>query len=171
MKQIARSILIILLVFSPYLLAPLMAPVSALYYLYYLAFIFLIIGIMIFNCLIGRFAWSKPYFMSRYNFLVAMVRHQQEFDLPKKLLFEKLMEAIPVIGFEITHNDEKNGNIFATKPIGTSLGENIYISLTEVKDKAMLDFCSVCNFNTNSEERNERNYKDLLNEFEKSLVI
>jgi hypothetical protein len=147
------------------------------HYLLYIWIIpFLLAGPMIFNHVVGGFVWFKPYFMSRYNFMCGNVRHQQEFDLSKQLLFEKLMEVIPVIGFKIKHSDEKNGNIFANKSISwTIYGENIYISLTEVNDKTTLDFCSVSIYRglafSLSEERNERNYKDLIQEIEKSLVI
>jgi hypothetical protein len=160
---------------SPYyFLGRLLTPTHFLYFV--MVFPNLIIGLMVFNCLICGYGWSKPYFMSQYNILSPKVRHQQDFDLPKQLLFEKLMEAIPVIGLEITHSDEKNGNIFATKSISWAyVGENIYLSLSEVKDKTTLDFCSVSIFglwrSPYSEERNERHYKDLIQEIEKSLVI
>jgi hypothetical protein len=141
------------------------------YLLYIWIFPFLLGGSWIFNNVVGGFAWSKSYFMSRYNILSPKVRHQQEFDLPKQLLFEKLMEAIPIIGFEIIHSDEKNGNIFANK----FNRENIYINLTEVNDKTTLNFCSASIYSgfafNLSEERNERNYKDLMHEIEKSLII
>jgi hypothetical protein len=171
MKEIAYIILTALIT-SPYFLIPLVEPI---HFLYLLVYTFLIISIIIFNCLIGRFAWSKPYFMSRYNILSAKIRHQQEFDIPMQLLFEKLMEAIPIMGLEILHRDEKNGKIFASTKSWKTIGENIYISLTEVNDKTTLDFCSVSIFSlwgsAHSEERNERHYKDLIQEIDKSLVI
>jgi hypothetical protein len=170
---LAKYIFIVALALSPYLIVRLVAPT---HYLYALIVPFLLFSLLIFNSMVGKFVWSKPYFMSPYNLMSAKVRHKEEFDLPKQLLFEKLMEVIPVIGFKIKHSDEMNGNIFANKSISwPSYGENIYISLTEVNDKTTLDFCSASIFSgfafNLSEERNERNYKDLIHEFEKSLVI
>jgi hypothetical protein len=173
MRKIAGNILTTIIIFCPYTLAFLAPPPHK---LYYIASPILLISILIFNRVVGAFAWSRPYFMSRYNILSSQVRHQQEFDLPKQLLFEKLMEAIPVIGLEIKYADEKNGNIFATqRKSWASWGENIYLSLTEVNDKTTLDFCSAGIFSgwafSLSDESNERNYKDLMQEIEKSLII
>jgi hypothetical protein len=135
------------------------------------------LGVMIFNFVVRGFAWFKPYFISKYNILTVKARYVQEIDLPKELLFKKLIEIMPAAGFKIKHTDENNGTIHASTPITwTTWGENIYISLMDVNGKSILEFYSTSiisgpNFRYISRERNERNYNNFLREFENSLVI
>lgn len=134
--------------------------------------LYLFLGILFFNHVVRRFAWFKPYFMSRYNFLSAKFRHIQEFDFSKEILFEKLLEVLIAAGFEIRQSNKSTGTIFAFTYIDWwTCGENIYISLTEVNGKTTLDFCSVSVSSFFSWGRNKRHYKKILQEFEESLII
>jgi hypothetical protein len=128
--------------------------------------------IFLFGIVTRRSAWAKPYFTSKYNIFSAKIRYQQEFDLPKHLLFEKLLEMMPEAGFKIRKADEDSGDIFATTPLTwTSWGENIYIELKEMNGKTTMDFCSACLFQLSSWGKNESNYDNFMDEFEKSLTI
>jgi len=133
---------------------------------------FIITLIFLFGILTRRSSWSKPYFTSKYNIFVAKIRHREEFDFPKHLLFEKLVEIMPEAGFKIRKANEDMGDIFATTSLTwSSWGENIYISLQEVNGKTTLDFCSACLFQFSSWGKNESNYDNFIDEFEKSLII
>ena len=137
-----------------------------------LVFTFIATPLFLFGILTRRSAWAKPYFTSKYNIFVAKIRHQQEFDFPKHLLFEKLVEMMPEAGFKIRKANEDTGDIFATTPLTwNSWGENIYIDLKEVNGKTTVDFCSACFFQVSSWGKNESNYDNFMDEFEKSLTI
>jgi hypothetical protein len=139
---------------------------------------FFIFFVQKFNLMVRESELFKPYFTSRYNPLTSKIRRVHEIDLPKELLFKKLIEIMPRIGFIIKHSDEKKGTIHAITPITEIvMGEIIYISLTDVNDKSMLEFYSSSisppglNHRYILRERNERNYKKLLQEYEESLII
>lgn len=130
-----------------------------------------------FNFVVSENARFKLYFISKYNILTSKIRRVQEIDLPKDLLFKKLIEILPRAGFIIKQSDEKHGTIHAITPITKMvMGEIIYISLAEVNGKSMLEFYSVSifsgyNFRHILKERNERNFKKLIQEYEESLII
>ena len=138
-----------------------------------LFFISNILGsIFIFNMTFSKIKWFKPYFISKYNIFSGKFRNQQEFDFSMEILFEKFLEVLQHAGYKIIHTNERTGEIFAASSISwTSWGENIYIHLKEVNEKTTVDFCSACIFQFYSWKKNERNYKNLLQEFEKSLTI
>ena len=128
--------------------------------------------IFLFGILARRSAWAKPYFTGKYNIFSAKTRYQQEFDLPKHLLFQKLLEMMPEAGFKIRKANEDSGDIFATAPLTwTSWGENIYIELKEADGKTTMDFCSACLFQLSSWGKNKSNYDNFMDAFEKSLTI
>jgi hypothetical protein len=130
-----------------------------------------------FNFVVSGYSRFKPYFTSRYNILTSKIRRVHEIDLPKELLFKKLIEIMPHVGFIIKHSDEQRGTIHAVTPITKIvMGEIIYISLTEVNGKSMLEFYSTSispgfDFKYILRERNERNFKKFLQEYEESLII
>jgi hypothetical protein len=138
---------------------------------------FLYLFLQKFNFAVRGNVRYKPYFISRYNILTSKIRRVREIDLPKELLFKKLIEIMPRIGFEIKHSDEKNGTIHAITPIREIIrGEIIYVSLTDINGKSMLEFYSTSiisepTFSSIYRDRNELNYNNFFREFENSLVI
>lgn len=128
--------------------------------------------IFLFSLLVRKNVWFEPYFTSNFNLFTSKVKHQQELDFPKDLLFDKLVEVLQTSGFNIVQTDKNAGKIFATSTLSfSSWGENIYIDLSENNNKTILNFCSACLFQVVSWGKNERNYQTLFEEFEKSLII
>lgn len=114
----------------------------------------------------------KQYFTSKYNFLTSKLRQQSEFDMPKDLLFDKMKEVLSESGFRLQYADEATGTLFATSKMSFfSWGENIYVDMKNKDGVTVVDFCSACIFGAASWGRNEKNYKHLLDTFEKSLII
>jgi hypothetical protein len=135
-------------------------------------FVVLVLSVFIISYFGRREIWFKPYFTSRFNIFAAKFRQHQEFDFSKDILFEKLIEVLQLSGFKIVYKDMHKGEIFATSPISlSSWGENIYIDINETNNKCILNFCSVCFFQIYSWGKNERNYQNLIQEFEESLII
>src|SRR4051812_34152797 len=71
---------------------------------HFLSLFIIVLGILYFfvfkfNLWVSGNARFKPYFISRYNIMTSKVRYIQEIDLPKKLLFIKLVEIMPAAGF------------------------------------------------------------------------
>jgi hypothetical protein len=134
---------------------------------------YILVGIVLFTLAVKRIAWFKPYVISKYNILSGKVRYQQEFDFPKELLFDKLLEVMQEAGFKIIQTNRDTCDIFAiTRPSWyVWWGENIYVNLKDVNGKTTVDFYSVSILRLYSYGKNERNYKKLLQEFEKSLTI
>ena len=129
-------------------------------------------GLLIFSLLVRRSIRFKPYFTSRYNFLTSKIRHQKEFDLPKDILFDKIIEVLTEAGFKMQHADKAAGTLFATTGVSFySWGENIYLDLTEKNGFTKVDFCSSCFFAITSWGRNEKNYERMLDTFENSMII
>jgi hypothetical protein len=128
--------------------------------------------IMFFTLLVRRNINFKAYFTSKYNFFTSKVRQQKEFDLPKYILFEKMVEVLTDAGFKVRYADKAAGTLLATSRMTLySWGENIYIDLTEVDGLTKLDFCSACIFGFISYGKNEKNYDRLMDTFENSLII
>ncbi len=129
-------------------------------------------GLFLFSLLVRRNINFRPYFTSSYNLFTAKIRRQDEFDIAKDILFDKLVEVLSDAGFTVRYTDKGKGVLFATSRISMfSWGENIYVDMTEKDNKTVVDFCSASFFGAVSWGRNEKNYKDLLETFENSLTI
>ena len=126
----------------------------------------------IFNLVIRKIAWFKPYFTSKYNFLATKFRTKIEFDIPKELMFKKVIEVIENSKFKIQLVNEDKFEIFAISPVSfKSWGENIYIDFQEDDGKTVMNFCSATISQIYSWGKNEQNYDQLVQSIEESLII
>jgi hypothetical protein len=131
-----------------------------------------IVGFFIFNLVIRKSLSFKNYFTSPYNILTSKVCNEKTIDIPKELLFEKIIEVIDHSNFKLADTYPDQFEILATSKITyKSWGENLYISFDTINNETVMKFCSVTLFQIYSWGKNEKNYADILNEFENSLTI
>lgn len=137
-----------------------------------MTFLFLIVGFFIFNLIIRKSLSFKNYFTSQYNLFTTKVRSEKSYDIPKELMFEKIIEVINHSDFKLVETDENKFEILAISKITfKSWGENLYISFETKGSETIMKFCSSTLFQIYSWGKNEKNYEDLLNEIESSLII
>ena len=165
LKHISVAFLIILISgLSPYYLKP-NNPIM-------MTFLFLIVGFFIFNLIIRKSLSFKSYFTSRYNLFTTKVRSVKSYDIPKELMFEKIIEVINHSDFKLVETDENKFEILAISKITfKSWGENLYINFETKGNETIMKFCSSTLFQMYSWGKNEKNYDDLLNEIESSLIV
>lgn len=134
--------------------------------------VLLIVSFFIFNLVIRKSLSFKRYFTSKYNLLTSKVHAEKTFDIPKELMFEKLIEVINDSKFKLIEADQDAFEILAFTPISfKSWGENLYVSLETKGDKTTMKYCSSTLFQIYSWGKNEKNFADLLKEIESSLTI
>ncbi len=139
---------------------------------YFKLFLFLLVGFLIFNLTIRKSLSFKHYFTSKYNLLTTKVRHKKSFDIPKDLLFNKIIEVIKDLNFKLVKTDNDTYQILAISPLTfLSWGENIYFDFETNENETIMNFCSTTFFQVFDWGKNEKNYEDLLNQIEKSLII
>lgn len=132
----------------------------------------IILGFFAFNLAVRRRLSFEKYFTSRFNPFTAKKRAEMAFDWPRALLFEKLIEVLGHSSFRLAESDRDQFRILATTGLTwTSWGENVYIELEQKGGQTVLQCCSTTLFQVYSWERNEKNFRDLLDEFEQSLTI
>ena len=137
-----------------------------------ITFIFLMSVFFIFNLIIRKSLSFKIYFTSQYNVFTAKVRSEMAYDIPKELMFEKVIEVISNSDFKLVDTDTSKFEILAISAITyKSWGENLYISFETKGNETIMNFCSSTLFQIYSWGKNEKNYDDLLNEIESSLTI
>ena len=165
LKHISVAFLIMLISgLSPYYLKP-NNPIM-------MTFLFLIVGFFIFNLIIRKSLSFKSYFTSRYNLFTTKVRSEKSYDIPKELMFEKIIEVINHSDFKLVETDESKFEILAISKITfKSWGENLYINFETKGNETIMKFCSSTLFQMYSWGKNEKNYDDLLNEIESSLIV
>ncbi|QDO92499.1 hypothetical protein FNB79_00340 [Formosa sediminum] len=165
LKHISVAFLIILISgLSPYYLKP-NNPIM-------MIFLFLIVGFFIFNLIIRKSLSFKSYFTSRYNLYTTKVRSEKSYDISKKLMFEKIIEVINHSDFKLVETDENKFEILEILKITfKSWGENLYINFETKGNETIMKFCSSTLFQMYSWGKNEKNYDELLNEIESSLII
>lgn len=137
-----------------------------------MTFLFLIVGFFIFNLTIRKSLSFKSYFTSQYNLFTTKVRSEKSFDIPKELMFEKIIEVIKHSDFKLVETDENTFEILAISNITfKSWGENVYINFETKGNQTIMKFCSSTLFQMYSWGKNKKNYDDLLNEIESSLIV
>lgn len=137
-----------------------------------IVFLFLILGFFIFNLIIRKSLSFKNYFTSPYNLITTKVRYQKSYDIPKDLMFEKIIEVINNSNFKLVETNKDKLEILAISSLSfKSWGENLYISFETNGNKTIMKFCSITLFQMYSWGKNEKNYDDLLNNIESSLII
>lgn len=133
---------------------------------------FMIIGFFIFNLVVRKSLSFKKYFTHPYNFLTSKVNSEKVFDIPKELMFEKIIEVLNGSKFKLIEADEHRFEILAITTISfKSWGENLYISFYTTGNETIMKFCSVTLFQIYSWGKNEKNYDDLLEQIESSLTV
>lgn len=137
-----------------------------------MTFLFLIVGFFIFNLIIRKSLSFKSYFTSQYNLFTTKVRSEKSYDIPKELMFKKIIEVINHSDFKLVETDEDKFEILAISTITfKSWGENLYINFETKGNETIMKFCSSTLFQIYSWGKNEKNYDDLLNEIESSLIV
>jgi len=68
-----------------------------------IVFLFLILGFFIFNLIIKKSLSFKNYFTSPYNLITTKVHYQKSYDIPKDLMFEKIIEVINNSNFKLVY--------------------------------------------------------------------
>lgn len=133
---------------------------------------FMIIGFFIFNLVVRKSLSFKKYFTHPYNFLTSKVNSEKVFDIPKELMFEKIIEVLNGSKFKLIEADEHRFEILAITTISfKSWGENLYISFYTTGNETIMKFCSVTLFQIYDWGKNEKNYDDLLEQIESSLTV
>ncbi len=134
--------------------------------------LFLFIGFFIFNLIIRKSLSFKNYFTSPYNLFTTKVRYQKSYEIPKDLMFEKIIEVINNSDFKLVETNKEKLEILAISTITfKSWGENLYINFKTNGNITIMKFCSTTLFQMYSWGKNEKNYDDLLNDIENSLII
>lgn len=133
---------------------------------------FAIIGFFIFNFVVRKSISFKGYFTHPFNFLTSKVYSEKTFDIPKELMFEKIVEVLNDSKFKLIESDKQLFEILAITSISfKSWGENLYISLDTSGNETRMKFCSVTLFQIYAWGKNEKNCDDLLEQIESSLTV
>lgn len=166
MKTI-KNIFAVLLILLSSALIPIYSNTS-----YFKLFLFLIVIFLIFNLTIRKSLSFKHYFTSKYNLLTTKIRRKKSFDIPKDLLFNKIIEVIKDLNLKLVKTDIDTYQILAISPLTfLSWGENIYFDFETNENETIMNFCSTTFFQMFDWGKNEKNYEDLLNQIERSLII
>jgi hypothetical protein len=131
-----------------------------------------ILVFFILNLMLRKSLSLKRYFLSPFNLLTAKEKSEQICDIPKDLLFDKIIEVINDSGFKLARADKSRHTILATARISwKSWGENIYIDLEESEQGTRMKFRSVTFFQIYSWGKNRKNCDDLQEAIDQSLTI
>lgn len=137
-----------------------------------ISFQILIIVFFSFNFFARKSISYKKYFVSPYNPFTGKIWSEKAYDIPKELLFEKIIEVINDSNFNLVDLDKDRFEILAiSKTTFESWGENLYISFESKGDDTIMKFCSSTFFGIYSWGKNEKNWDNLLNEIESSLTV
>jgi hypothetical protein len=136
------------------------------------AFVLLVVGFFIINLLIRKSLSFKDYFTSKYNLFTTKVWHRKSYDIPKELMFEKVIEVINNSKFKLIEaNDDKLGILAISAITFKSWGENLYIGFETKNNETVMNFCSTTIFQIYSWGKNENNYETLLHDIDNSLIV
>ncbi len=137
-----------------------------------LFFTSILITFFLFNLTIRNKISFKPYFLSKWNIFSSKYRREIEFDVPKELVFDKLLEVIADSPFTPKYENKDKFEIFATSKFSwSSWGENIYIQLILSKGKTIIKFDSVALFQIFTWGKNENNFDVFLQKLDESLIV
>ena len=137
-----------------------------------LVFSIFIIGLFIFNLIVRRFLYFKPYFISKYNVFSETFRTTVHLNIASELMFDKILEVMGETKFKLVEVDfEKQSILCLSKITLTSWGENIYIAFEDSDKGSQMIFYSVSILGMYSENRHRNNYTHLMNVLDKSLII
>jgi hypothetical protein len=131
-----------------------------------------LLGFLVFNIVVRKSLSFKNYFTSPYNKLSSKVWSEKEYDIPKDLLYEKIIEVVKDSDLKLIKTDSNNHEILAFTRISLrSWGENIYISFESKGDKTIMKTCSTSLFQVTSWGKNKNNSELLFRAIEDSLTV
>ncbi len=134
--------------------------------------LFTLLPIFIFNLIARNYLLFKPYFTSPINILIEYQKETFQYELSKDLMIPKLVESVEGSHLKLKQIDKQQGALLATSAMSwTSWGENVYITLNQkgIHTEVTLEMTTISQFS--SWGRNGTHYKNILNQFEESLVI
>ncbi len=134
--------------------------------------IYFVVGLSIFNFVVRKSLFFKPYFTSKFNVLCSGHKSQFEIDIPEDLLFDKLIEVIQDSSYRMGNVDRGRLLILATSSVNwISWGENIYIELSKKRAITQVTIYSVSVVGVYDWGRNEFNSQKMMMELEESLTV
>lgn len=137
-----------------------------------ITFIIITYSFFAFNFFIRKSLLYKNYFLSKYNLFTTKFRTEKSFDIPKELMFEKIIEVINDSRFKLAEVDKDKLEILAISIITfRSWGENLYINFETKGDKTIIKFSTSTLFQVYSWGKIEKNYDDLVIAIEDSLIV
>ena len=172
MKQLKHLIAVAAIVLIGVLITKLSDPDNPNYRDIVLITALLSLAFLMFNLAVRRSLSFKGYFTSKYNVLTNKVWSEKVFDIPKDLMYEKMIEVIKNSGFKIVDVNANTYEILAISKITfISWGENIYISFEAKGDETIMKFCSSTFLGAYDWGKNEKNYNKLVNEIDLSFTV
>lgn len=168
MKTFKHILVVLLIILFSWLIIFFLKPTNSLVLIFWFPFL----GFFIFNLMIRKSLSYKNYFISPYNIFTTKIHFQKSYEIPKDLMYEKIIEVIDNSKFKLVDTDNSKFEILAISTITfKSWGENLYISFETNGNNTIMKFCSTTLFQIYSWGKNEKNYDDLLNMIENSLII
>src|SRR5690554_4227285 len=132
----------------------------------------IIILFFLFNIVVRKSLLFKKYLTSPYNITTTKDEYVKEVDIPKDLLFEKIIEVINDSKLNIAKSDKDTYEILATSGLNLhSWGENIYFTFESKDDKTIVKCSSVTLFQMTSWGRNKKNINRFFTQLDNSLTI
>ncbi len=132
----------------------------------------IIFSLIIFNFIVRRFLLFKNYFISDFNIFTTNFKAEKSYEITKEVMFLKTTEVLHYSRFKLVAIDKNKFEILAlTSFTIKSFGENLYISFETEGDKTIMKFCSSTVYQIVSYGKNEKNYNDLVNAIEDSLIV
>jgi len=133
---------------------------------------FVISAMLIGSLILRKKLAFKSWILSKMNFLMAKEVTIFTSEIPKDLLFEKLLEVIEESDFDFADSNKETFEIVATTfPNFFTWGENMYIEISVDKNEmSEIKFTSATIFGY-SWKRNRKNTNKFFQLFEESLTI
>jgi hypothetical protein len=166
--RIIKNTSVILLIFVLFGLSVYLKPSTPIV----ITYIILFAGFLILNLSLKNKLSFKNYFISKYNLFTTKSRSEKFYDIPNKLMFDKILEVLNESNFKIVGTDIDNLGILArTKLSAQSWGENLYFSFEKKDNGTIMKLCSVTLFQWYAWGKNESNCDLVLIDIENSLII
>lgn len=129
--------------------------------------------LLLFNLSVRNSIAFKAYFLSPINIFTSKFKAKKIVDIPKDLLFDKLLELIATTDLKIQSVDKNKMEIFVSSSLTfSSWGENIYIELKEGSGTTTeIHFSSTTFFQIHAWGKNESNFHNFVNALDDSLII
>ena len=133
---------------------------------------FVIWSMLIVSLSLRKKLYFKSWILSKMNFLMAKEVTIFTSEIPKDLLFEKLLEVIEESDFDFADSNKDTFEIVATTfPNFFTWGENMYIEISSSENEiSEIKFTSATIFGY-SWKRNKKNTNKFFQLFEESLTI